>query len=158
MSLESLDLTGVEEGTGTDFRARRSLAGLVAFGSASGAVLRDESIDVLEDGLPSPVRELFDPRALRALRSPFEIDIYVWLTWRFFRLRKPVTIPRASRALQFGSGYANPRHFKKRFLGYLRSVIEYYPEVRLESTAAGLLLRPSPTHVRRRPAQKLTAG
>jgi hypothetical protein len=134
------------------------LAGLVDFGSASGAVLRDESIDVLEDGLPSPVRELFDLRALRALRSPFEIEIHVWLTWRFFRLRRPVTIPWASLALQFGSGYSNPRHFKKRFLGYLRSVIDYYPEVRLESQTPGLLLRPSPTHVRRQPAQKLTQG
>ena len=86
-------------------------------------------------------------RVLRALRSPFEIDIYVWLTWRFFRLRKPVTIPWASLALQFGCGYANPRHFKKRFLGYLRSVIDYYPEVRLESVSGGLLLRPSLTHV-----------
>jgi hypothetical protein len=52
-----------------------------------------------------------DLRVLRALRSPFEIDVYVWLTWRFFRLRKPVTIPWPSLALQFGSGYANPRHF-----------------------------------------------
>lgn len=34
-----------------------------------------------------------DLRVLRALRSPFEIDIYVWLTWRFFRLRRQVTIP-----------------------------------------------------------------
>jgi hypothetical protein len=93
-------------------------------------------------------------RVLRALRSPFEIDIYVWLTWRFFRLRRPVTISWASLALQFGSGYTNPRHFKKRFLGYLRSVIEYYPEVRLERTAAGLRLRPSPTHVESRPARR----
>jgi hypothetical protein len=99
-----------------------------------------------------------DLRVLRALRSPFEIDIYVWLTWHFFRLHKPVTIPWASLALQFGSGYANPRHFKKRFLGYLRSVIDYYQEVRLESQTPGLLLRPSPTHVRRQPAQKLTQG
>ncbi len=91
-----------------------------------------------------------DLRVLRALRSPFEIDIYVWLTWRFFRLRKPVTIPWASLALQFGSGYANPRHFKKRFLGYLKSVVDYYSEVRLESSATGLLLRPSPTHVKQR--------
>ena len=67
-----------------------------------------------------------DLRVLRALRSPFEIDIYVWLTWRFFRLRKPVPIPWASLALQFGCGYATPRHFKKRFLGYLKSVIDYY--------------------------------
>ncbi len=99
-----------------------------------------------------------DLRVLRALRSPFEIDFYVWLTWRFFRLRRPVTIPWASLALQFGSRYSNPWHFKKRFLGYLRSVIDYYPEVKLESTAAGLLLRPSPTHVKQRPAQRLTAG
>jgi hypothetical protein len=95
-----------------------------------------------------------DLRVLRALRSPFEIDIYVWLTWRFFRLRRPVTIPWASLALQFGSGYSNPRHFKKRFLDYLRSVIDYCPEVRLESTAAGLLLKPSPTHVWRRQAAR----
>jgi len=88
-----------------------------------------------------------DLRVLRALRSPFEIDIYVWLTWRFFRLRRPVTIPWASLALQFGSGYANPRHFKKRFLGYLRGVIDYYPAIRLESVEAGLVLKPSTTHV-----------
>ncbi len=92
-----------------------------------------------------------DLRVLRALRSPFEIDIYVWLTWRFFRLRKPVTIPWASLALQFGCGYANPRHFKKRFLGYVKSVIDYYPEVRLESLAAGLILKPSPTPIVQRP-------
>jgi hypothetical protein len=38
-----------------------------------------------------------DLRVLRAFRSPFEIDIYVWLTWRFFRLRKPVTSRRHGR-------------------------------------------------------------
>jgi hypothetical protein len=69
------------------------------------------------------------------------------------RLRKPVTIPWASLALQFGSGYSNPRHFKKRFLGYLRSVVDYYPDVRLENTTGGLLLKPSPTHVERRSAR-----
>jgi hypothetical protein len=88
-----------------------------------------------------------DVRVLRALRSPFEIDIYVWLTWRFFRLRRPVTIPWPSLMLQFGCGYANPRHFKKRFLEYLRSVVSYYPAARLQSGPIGLRLMPSPTHV-----------
>jgi len=88
-----------------------------------------------------------DLRVLRALRSPFEIDIYVWLTWRFFRLRKPVTIPWDSLQLQFGCGYKNPRHFKRRFLKYLNNVISYYPEVRLKNAEAGLLLKPSPPHV-----------
>jgi Plasmid encoded RepA protein len=88
-----------------------------------------------------------DLRVLRALRSPFEIDIYVWLTWRFFRLRKPVTIPWDSLQLQFGCGYKNPRHFKRRFLKYLKSVVNYYSEVRLTNAEAGLVLKPSPTHV-----------
>ena len=88
-----------------------------------------------------------DIRVLRALRSPFEIDIYVWLTWRFFRLRRPVTIPWDSLMLQFGCGYSNPRHFKKRLLEYLRNVLLYYPEARLEQKPTGRLLKPSPTHV-----------
>lgn len=84
---------------------------------------------------------------LRARRSPFEIDIYVWLTWCFFRLRKPATIPWASLALLFGCGYANSRHFKKWFLGYLRSVIDYNPEVRARPSESGLQLEPSAPHV-----------
>ena len=56
-----------------------------------------------------------DLRVLRALRSPFEIDTYVWLIWRFIRLRRLVKMPWASLAPQFGSRYSNPRHFKKRF-------------------------------------------
>lgn len=88
-----------------------------------------------------------DLRVLRALRSPFEIDIYVWLTWRFFRLRRPVTIPWHLLMLQFGCGYANPRHFKKRFLGYVRNVLLYYSDARLEEERVGLRLKPSPTHI-----------
>jgi hypothetical protein len=57
--------------------------------------------------------------------------------------------------LQFGCGYANPRHFKKRFLGYLQAVIDYYPEVRLENSATGLVLRPSPPHIASRPAASM---
>jgi hypothetical protein len=79
-----------------------------------------------------------DLRVLRALRSPFEIDIYVWLTWRLFRLRKPVTIPWDSLQLQFGCGYKNLRHFKRRFLRYLRNVIGYYPERRGSRPRPGL--------------------
>lgn len=100
---------------------------------------------LLSGGDEAPVP--LDLRVLRALRSPFEIDIYVWLTWRFFRLRKPVNIPWASLALQFGRGYANPRRFKERFLGHLRSVIDDYTGVRLKSVKSGLMLKPSPSHV-----------
>ena len=92
-----------------------------------------------------------DLRVLKALRSPFEIDIYVWLTWRFFSLRRRVVIPWESLMLQFGARYRNPRHFKRRFLRYLRRVIDYYPEARLAESPQGLILRPSPTHIPARP-------
>ena len=42
-----------------------------------------------------------------------------------------MTIPWDSLQLQFGCSYKNPRHLKRRFLKYLKSVISYYPEVRL---------------------------
>jgi len=79
--------------------------------------------------------------------EPFEIDIDVWLTWRFFRLGKPVTIPWASLRLQFGCSYKNRRHFERRFLKYLKIVISYYPDVRLGNIDPGLLLKPSPSQV-----------
>ena len=84
---------------------------------------------------------------LQALRSPFEIDIYVWLSWRLYRLERPVTMPWESLLLQFGCGYRSPRHFKHRFLGYLRSVLRYYPEARVRDSPAGLVLMPSRPHV-----------
>ncbi len=94
-------------------------------------------------GAPVPI----DIRVLRALRSPFEIDIYIWLTWRFFRLRRPVVVPWASLMLQFGCAYRSQRHFKQRFLAYLANVIGYYPAARLETCRAGLRLNPSRPHV-----------
>ncbi len=143
--------SGPSAGDGFLIAEKRELGGIPA-GRASSWGPRLLSDRFYREATEAPVP--LDLRVLRALRSPFEIDIYVWLTWRFFRLRRPVTIPWASLALQFGSRYTNPRHFKKRFLGYLKCVIDYYPEVRLESTAVGLMLKPSPTHIEQRPGKR----
>ena len=62
---------------------------------ATGALARGSYVHLSErfyraaTGAPVPM----DLRVLRALRSPFEIDIYVWLTWRFFSLRRRLVIP-----------------------------------------------------------------
>jgi hypothetical protein len=40
-----------------------------------------------------------------------------------------------------------PEQMQRRFLGYLRSVIGYYPDIRLEGAAPALVLEPSPPHV-----------
>ena len=50
--------------------------------------------------------------------------------------------------LQFGCSYRSKRHFKHRFLHYLRAVITYYPEARIAESPQGLVLLPSPTHIR----------
>jgi hypothetical protein len=93
-----------------------------------------------------------DLRVVRALRCLLEIDTYGLLIWRFFRLRRPTTIPAAlADASVRVRLHANARHFKRRFLGYLRTVIRYHTEVRLESASSGLVLKPSPPHVAPRP-------
>jgi hypothetical protein len=93
-----------------------------------------------------------DMRALAALKtSPFELDLYCWLTYRFSYLRKSTIVPWDALRQQFGSEAENPRKFKFNIRRALRSVKTVYPDANVdpESDARGLLLRPSNTSVRR---------
>lgn len=99
---------------------------------------------------PVPV----DMSALRALaktRSPLAIDIYQWLTFRVSYLREDVTIPWEALRLQFGCAQKSDeyptRAFKQQFVRRLRQVLLVYPDARAAVTDAGLLLKPSKTHV-----------
>ena len=97
---------------------------------------------------PIPV----DMRALKVLkRSPLALDIYCWLTYRLFYLRKPTEIPWASLEMQFGADYAHTRQFKAAFLQHLMAVQVLYPEAHVEEGERGLLLKPSPPHVAQLP-------
>jgi len=90
-----------------------------------------------------------DMRALKALKkSPMALDIYLWLTYRMFYLRKPTTIPWGALAGQFGAGYAEPRQFKAAFLRELKKVLVVYPDAKLDDAPRGLMLLPSKPHVR----------
>ena len=92
-----------------------------------------------------------DMRVLQALRrSPLALDLYAWLTWRMSTLRRPATVPWEALEAQFGSDYSEPRHFRQRLVRALAKVHVAYPQAQVEPTEAGLLLRPSPTHVPRR--------
>jgi hypothetical protein len=91
-----------------------------------------------------------DLRALRALRgSPLALDIYSWLTYRMSYLRKPCLIPWEALQTQFGADYGRVRDFKRKFLSHLADVLQVYPTARLSEQPAGLLLKPSPTHLPR---------
>lgn len=91
-----------------------------------------------------------DLRALKALKkSPLGLDIYCWLTWRNSYLTKPVEVPWAALAQQFGSDYTRLRDFKTAFIAELRKVLAVYPEARVNDGPTGLLLTPSATSVRK---------
>ncbi len=92
-----------------------------------------------------------DLRALQALKgSPLALDIYSWLTYRMSYVRKPCLIPWEALQTQFGADYARLRDFKRKFLGHLADVLHIYPAARLSDQPVGLLLRRSPTHLRRK--------
>jgi len=90
-----------------------------------------------------------DLRALRALkRSPMALDIYCWLTYRMFSVKRNTPpIPWQCLQTQFGADYAHTRNFKLSFLEQLKKVSVIYPEARFEPTETGLILKPSPTHI-----------
>lgn len=93
----------------------------------------------------------FDLRVLHGLRSPLAIDMYLWLTWRMFILRRPALIPWVSLRFQFGAGYASTpqgmAHFRTEFRRCLHDVQALYPAARLSFEHGGLRLLPSPPHV-----------
>lgn len=102
-------------------------------------------------GHPVPV----DLRAIELLKgSPLRLDIYTWLTYRFSYLRRTTAIPWGLLRLQFGSDFADNRsgrhHFKTSFTRHLERVLVVYREAKVEVTDTGLVLTPSPPHVRAR--------
>lgn len=105
------------------------------------------STDFFEAIVERPVP--IDLRAARALRSPFALDIYIWLTYRMSYLRRPTEISWRALAAQFGAEYGQARDFKRAFLRHARAVATVYPAARLTPQRRGLLLQPSPSHVPR---------
>ncbi len=93
-----------------------------------------------------------DLRALKALkRSPMTLDIYMWLTYRFYCLKRETTIPWPALQVQFGAGYPateeGTRNFKKNFIKNLKKVCVIYPQARIIPNTAGLRLQPSLPHI-----------
>lgn len=105
---------------------------------------------------PVPV----DMQALKMLkRSPMELDIYCWLTYRMSYLQKDTVIPWPLLQMQFGADYAlegqGPRDFKRKFLLRLKKVLSVYDTAKVGGMEKGLLLKPSPPHVAKRPVAML---
>jgi len=94
-----------------------------------------------------------DTRALaiiqRARAGPLALDLYYWLAHRLYTVRRPVVVPWALLARQFGSQYAQVRQFKAQMVKQLRVISLAYPQARVNVTSDGLMLGPSPLPVPR---------
>jgi hypothetical protein len=106
-----------------------------------------------------------DMRVYHSLRkSPMSMDIYAWLTYRMFVLRrsgKPfILIPWMGLKAQIGAGYGNDRQglydFKANFIERLREVLAFYPAARDavqdEKKSECLKLTPCALHIAHRKA------
>jgi len=92
-----------------------------------------------------------DMRALKAIkRSPLALDLYCWLTYRMSYLSKQTEIPWPALAVQFGSEYSRTRDFKAAVLKELRKVMVVYSEVNVTEGKHGLILKPSPPHIKKK--------
>jgi hypothetical protein len=89
---------------------------------------------------PIPLREA----AIRELRDrSMSIDLYVWLAFRLHSLAGPTRISWVGIHGQFGSGYAELRHFRPRFAEALAAAVAAYPEARVDLGEDGITLHPS---------------
>jgi len=114
---------------------------------------------------PSPYRLIFeqitrrpvpvDLEVIKALRrSPLQLALYAWLTWRFSILEKETTVPWEYLELQFGADYKRSRKFREKLRQALRPVLKLYPTARCIATTQGLLLSPSPPSVPKKPRRR----
>ena len=102
---------------------------------------------------PLPVRE----SAIRGLaHRSMAIDLYVWLAYRLWQLKKPKRVPWPALYGQFGAGFTRLRAFRQHVKEPLALALAAYPEARVEvDDDAGLVLHPSPPPV---PERRLRQG
>jgi len=90
-------------------------------------------------------------QVLHKLRSPFAIDLYVWLTYRYHSITVPTPIPWQALQWQFGANYpATPqglRDFKNNFKRHLRSVWAIYRDAKFQVEQDHFILLPSKPHI-----------
>lgn len=109
-----------------------------------------------------------DMRVFHALsKSPLAMDIYTWLTYRMFILRRSgrssAFVPWAGLKAQFGAGYPNTdqgfRDFKKGFRLRLKEVLLFYPAAQghIQETPVGLALTPCELHIAHTNGVKLSS-
>ena len=102
------------------------------------------SEDYFRELLRHPVP--LDWRVLVGLRSPVAMDLYAWISYRAYTLRRPVTISWTDLAGQLGT-QARARRFRQTVCRALREVRSLYRSAKVDVSEDGVRLFPSRPHV-----------
>ena len=95
-----------------------------------------------------------DQRVIEACSYyPMAIDIYCWLTHRYYKMSQSQLITWEQLANQFGNVYTRKSHFKGRFITALDRISLMYRTAKFSTNGKGLILYPSPPHVSPKAAQ-----
>lgn len=94
----------------------------------SKLVLSEQFFKVLKSA-PVPL----DWRILKALKqSPMALDLYMWLSYRMFSLKKPQKINWETLSVQFGSDYKSIRHFRAKVRDNLHKIKAVWQDLNVE--------------------------
>ncbi len=109
--------------------------------------------DVQQHAVPIDLRVLY-----ACSHYPLAMDLYCWLTYRYFSLTKAITISWGDLMAQFGNGYRRNSHFKNKFTKALQRVSLLYPHANFTLDSRGIHLLPSPTHIPSRDISRFLSG
>lgn len=98
--------------------------------------------ELLEHAVPC------DIRILKALKqSSLALDLYIWATYRVFRLNSATAISWKALHSQFGSEYAAVKDFRRKALKHLKTINVLYPEFKYTLERGRIVVWPSKTSV-----------
>lgn len=110
-----------------------------------------DSTITLGEGFYNDIRDNAVPIDMRVIHAcshyPLAMDIYCWLTYRYFRMYKPARITWKQLAEQFGCVLSRESNFRAKFEKAIVRVVLFYVQAKYKITKSGITLYPSPTHV-----------
>lgn len=128
--VDGMDLWQAEGGEEGITCGRREWARHVRLSDAFFAHLMEHSVPLSEEAIA------------RLKHSSLALDLYVWLTYRLYTLRRETTVPWYALSDHFGSESGH-RQLAFRLKEVLKDVTAVYPEADVETSSRGIILRPS---------------
>lgn len=108
---------------------------------------------ILDEAFYEDIQASAVPVDLRVIDAcshyPLAMDIYCWLTYRYYSMKTPTQISWSQLSGQFGSEISRPSNFRRKFCSAIARVSLLYPDAKFSISNSGLLLYPSRTHVPR---------